>query len=150
MTAFVLFMSAGPMLSWYTTMKAEPVLVVPHVEVAQAMTAPKPASFPIDDPLYMEVKNDPIKSYIYLSFGQISTKVAREALEVAKGESNYNPSAHNSTSTAKGIFQIIDGTWRAYKCQGSVNEYQDNINCAVKIYKSNNNWGQWVAQPVKL
>ena len=104
----------------------------------------------ISDPLYLEIKDDPIKKDIYMNFGQISTKVAREALEVAKQESGFNPNAKNPNSSAKGIFQIIDGTWKLYKCTGSVLDYDDNIKCAVKIYKSNGDWRQWVAQPIKI
>ena len=104
----------------------------------------------ISDPLFLEIKDNPIKKDIYMNFGQISTKVAREALEVAKQESGFNPNAKNPNSSAKGIFQIIDGTWKLYKCTGSVLDYDDNIKCAVKIYKSNGSWRQWVAQPIKI
>lgn len=32
--------------------------------------------------------------------------------EVAKCESGLNPDAHNPTSSASGLFQFLDGTWR--------------------------------------
>ena len=104
----------------------------------------------IQDPLFEEIKYNPVKKYIYMQFAQISTRVAREALEVAKQESGFKPTAKNPHSSAKGIFQIIDGTWRGYKCAGSILDYQDNMRCAVKIYKSNGDWRQWQAQPILL
>ena len=111
----------------------------------------------LSDPLWFEVQHDPIKKYIYNTFAQIDTKVARQALEVACGESGLvnkhkgtctlNPLAKNKNSSAKGVFQIIDGTWKGYKCTGSVLIYEDNIQCAKKIYESNGDWRQWSSKP---
>lgn len=53
---------------------------------------------------------------------------------VAEAESGFNPNARNPTSTAKGVFQILNGTWKAYGCTGDVLNAVDNINCARKIY----------------
>ena len=54
---------------------------------------------------------------------------------IAYCESRYNPLAKNPNSTAKGLFQILDGTWNAYGCEGDVFDEHDNIVCAIKIYK---------------
>lgn len=55
-------------------------------------------------------------------------------VEVARAESRFYEKAKNPHSTAKGIFQILDGTWRAYGCTGNVLNAVDNIICARKIY----------------
>jgi len=55
-------------------------------------------------------------------------------LEVAKAESRLNPLARNAKSSAKGLFQILDGTWEAYGCKGDVLNEDDNIACARRIY----------------
>lgn len=44
-----------------------------------------------------------------------------------------DPKAKNPNSTAKGIFQILDGTWKLYECTGDVFNIEDNTRCANKI-----------------
>ena len=55
------------------------------------------------------------------------------ALTVARCESELKPKAKNKHSTAKGIFQILDGTWKHFKCEGDPLNAEDNIVCGVKI-----------------
>lgn len=52
---------------------------------------------------------------------------------IAKCESGLNPNAMNKKSTATGLFQIINGTWKHYKCTGGITNPQDNIKCAMKL-----------------
>ncbi len=81
---------------------------------------------------YLEVVNPivlPPKMKIEATFPD-----APEMVRVAKAESGYCVNNHNPTSTAKGCFQILDGTWIAYKCQGEVLNIDDNIACARIIY----------------
>ena len=54
-------------------------------------------------------------------------------LNVAKAESGFNPNAKNPNSSAKGIFQIISGTWKHFECQGEPMNAEDNISCAKKV-----------------
>lgn len=60
-----------------------------------------------------------------------------KAIRIARCESNFNQYAKNPQSTAKGIYQFIDGTWRA-NClkDGNVYNFVDNINCFWKVYKT--------------
>jgi len=60
-------------------------------------------------------------------------------IRIAKCESGYNEYAKNPNSTAKGIFQFIDSTWRE-NClkDGNVYDFTDNIDCAWKVYKEQN------------
>jgi hypothetical protein len=45
-----------------------------------------------------------------------------------------DPYAKNPNSTAKGIFQFIDGTWRSYcLMEGNVYDYKANTNCFYKV-----------------
>lgn len=44
-----------------------------------------------------------------------------------------NPLAKNKRSSARGLFQIIAGTWYSNDCVGDKYNYQDNITCAYKI-----------------
>lgn len=55
-------------------------------------------------------------------------------IRIAQAESQMRPEARNPRSTASGLFQILNSTWRAYKCQGSPYNAEDNIACARKIY----------------
>ena len=50
----------------------------------------------------------------------------------AESHKSLNQYAKNPTSTAKGIFQFIDGTWKQY-CSGNVYNFVDNINCFYKV-----------------
>lgn len=47
-----------------------------------------------------------------------------------------NPKAKNPYSTAKGVFQILDGTWAGAECEGDQYDEDDNIACARKLYDS--------------
>ena len=57
-------------------------------------------------------------------------------------ESSLNPKAKSKISSAKGLFQIIDGTWKSNKCTGDPFNAEDNISCAVKIHNSRG-WQPW-------
>lgn len=80
---------------------------------------------------------------------------------VAKAESwdfklnDFNPKARNPESTAKGIYQILDGTWKGAGCKGDPLQALDNIACARKIYDdsgttpwnaSKGTWGKYVVR----
>jgi hypothetical protein len=56
-----------------------------------------------------------------------------EALTIAECESNFNPLAKNPNSTAKGLYQFIDGTWD-YFCEGDVLNAEDNARCFMELY----------------
>ena len=58
---------------------------------------------------------------------------ADKMVAIARCESNLNPVAMNKKSTATGIYQIINGTWKQFKCPGGITTPQDNIHCGMKI-----------------
>lgn len=71
-------------------------------------------------------------------------------VRIAAAESSFIPTAKNPASTATGIFQILSGTFKSYKCDGVQSNASDNIACARKIYNkegtapwnsSKNVWG---------
>lgn len=69
------------------------------------------------------------------------------AVKVAFCESSLNPNAKHTNSSASGLFQIIKGTWRGYKCGDNQFDPDQNIECARKIYLRNG-WGStasWAA-----
>jgi hypothetical protein len=64
----------------------------------------------------------------------------REALDISYCESEHNPYAKNRQgSSAKGIFQFIDKTFKNY-CEGEVLNYQDNAKCFAEIYPKHPSW----------
>jgi hypothetical protein len=65
-------------------------------------------------------------------------------LQVAIAESQLVETAKSPKSTAKGIFQVLDGTWRAYGCTGDVLKAEDNIACA-KVIHSIDGFAPWAA-----
>ncbi len=60
------------------------------------------------------------------------------ALKIAFCESRYDPLAENNSSTAKGLFQVLDGTWK--HCEGDPFNPDDNINCFIKLYPQHPSW----------
>jgi len=52
---------------------------------------------------------------------------------IAYCESFFIPNAENNSSSATGLFQIIDGTWDYFGCQGERTNVEDNVVCAMKI-----------------
>ena len=65
------------------------------------------------------------------------------ALTVARCESELKPKAKNKHSTAKGIFQILDGTWKHFKCEGDPLNAEDNIVCGKKVLDGQGLGGGW-------
>ncbi|MCC2630221.1 MAG: Transglycosylase domain [Candidatus Paceibacter sp.] len=64
----------------------------------------------------------------------VGTTEAQHILKlVAQCESSNNPFATNKTSSAKGLLQIIDGTWKHFRCDGDVFNAEDNMRCGMKI-----------------
>lgn len=61
------------------------------------------------------------------------------ALRIAKCESGYNHLARNKNSTAKGVFQFINETWRR-NCAGDVLDYKANITCFMRFYPKFPGW----------
>lgn len=55
-------------------------------------------------------------------------------LAIAEAESHMRPEAANPVSSARGLFQILIGTWNAYGCSGDRLDASDNIACARRIY----------------
>lgn len=62
------------------------------------------------------------------------------ALAIAKVESNFDPLAKNKNSTAKGIFQFIDGTWKENCKDGNPLNTEDNIKCGVELIGKKELW----------
>src|SRR3990167_1171852 len=60
---------------------------------------------------------------------------------IAYCESQYDPIAKNSSSTAEGVFQFIDSTWTKY-CTGNKLDPNDNTNCGVRLI-SESQVGHW-------
>jgi hypothetical protein len=52
-----------------------------------------------------------------------TTKLAELTLEIMRFESGGNPEAKNPYSSAYGLCQIIDSTWKRYSLEG---EHRDN------------------------
>jgi hypothetical protein len=53
--------------------------------------------------------------------------------KIARCESGNDPLAKNKSSSAKGLLQILDGTWESFQCTGDVLDPEDNMRCGVKI-----------------
>lgn len=71
-----------------------------------------------------------VRAYIANEF-----KDAPIMVRIAQAESQFDCSQKNPDSTAKGCFQILDGTWKDYKCEGGDHyEMKANVACARIIY----------------
>jgi len=65
------------------------------------------------------------------------------ALSVADCESDFRYDAKNRNSTAKGIFQWLDGTWKWIGAKGHQFDYKENIAQFIKWYPR---YPQWWSQ----
>src|SRR3990167_9796500 len=54
------------------------------------------------------------------------------AIDLAKKESQLSADAKNKRSSAKGIYQWIDSSWKTF-CVGDVLNAEDNIKCSMKV-----------------
>lgn len=62
------------------------------------------------------------------------------ALRIARCESGYKYNASNGTSTAKGVYQFLDGTWDWIDAQGHQYDYRENITQFMKWYPRFPQW----------
>jgi hypothetical protein len=116
----------------------EPQIVSPIYEAQAQEPTPTPTPTPILSKKEMVIKE------IEDVFGE----QAELAKKVAFCESSLIPQKQSKVSSAKGLFQIIDGTWRQFKCSGEALNYVDNIKCAKKIYDYYGSFGTsggWLA-----
>lgn len=63
----------------------------------------------------------------------------QEALSVAKCESGLDPKAQNKSSTAKGIYQWLDGSY-AYVGGKDPFDVEENVRLFMKYYPTNKGW----------
>lgn len=62
------------------------------------------------------------------------------ALAIAKCESTFNPEASSKISSAKGIYQFTDPTWRWIKAEGHQFDRHENIKQFMIYYKKYPTW----------
>lgn len=104
-----------------------PVELISPLGSTPVVYAVEPTPQPTTQPLTIEDK-------IMQAWGPVEGKLA---VKVAFCESSLNPEASHTNSSARGLFQIIRGTWKGYKCSGDPLIAEDNIACAYKIYQAN-------------
>lgn len=118
--------------------KAQEVQVV----VSGPTSTPQATTTPQATPKY--IRPTTCQSAIEEVFGD--QKYSAE--KVSFCESSFNPQARHTNSSAKGCFQIIDGTWKLFGCTGDPLDALDNTRCAKKIYDHAEAWntsGGWKA-----
>ncbi len=75
------------------------------------------------------------------------------ALAIAKAESGFNPNAENPKSTASGVYQFLDGTFKAYcinkfkmtDTMEDKNHPAIQVNCAIDMLREKNGYKHWYA-----
>lgn len=92
---------------------------IPYVHAYTAPVAPVKAYTPLT-----------AKKMVEIEFVNVPVMI-----RIAKAESGFNEKSRNPHSTAKGVYQILDGTWKAYGCKGDVLNAEENIACARIIYE---------------
>jgi hypothetical protein len=108
--------------------------VAPSATPAPTFTLVMDASYfatsePETAPKEEEIKNptpEQVKAEIIRQANLYGVSV-KDALRVAKCESGYVYNAKNGTSTAKGVFQFINGTWKWIGAEGHQFDYKENI-----------------------
>ncbi|MGZ3582636.1 MAG: transglycosylase SLT domain-containing protein [Ktedonobacterales bacterium] len=74
---------------------------------------------------------------------------AGQALNIARCESGFNPSAVNRSSDAEGVFQFLASTWRGTSYAGySRMNASANIHAAYQIFvRDGHSWREWQCKP---
>ncbi len=90
---------------------AETTPILPVAEDVVEITAPTP---------------EQVKAEIIRQANLYGVSV-NNALRIARCESGYVYNAKNGTSTAKGVFQFINGTWKWIGAEGHQFDYKENI-----------------------
>lgn len=62
------------------------------------------------------------------------------ALRIAQCESGLNPLAASKTSSAKGLYQFIDSTWKLIGAEGSPFDEEENIKRFMLNYPRHKSW----------
>ena len=74
-------------------------------------------------------------------------------IHIAEAESSFDCGVKNASSSARGCFQILAGTWADHNCVGDTLIAEDNIACAAKIHAkegtqpwnpSKDKWGKFL------
>ncbi len=93
-------------------------------------------------PIYTETKKPTpsIKQQIKAFLPPTQPYIVEIALAIAEIESSFIPTAKNPDSTASGLFQITEDTWRETKCEGNIFDLKDNTQCAVKLFQEGEYW----------
>lgn len=120
----------GVLVGFYLTnwlwQKANPPQIKPQVleVVKEAEAHPRYCGDPIS---YIRCRGEDL---------EMPNEDIMKMIRIARCESHFDQYAKNPYSTAKGIFQFIDSTWRS-NClkDGNVYDFVDNINCAWKVYQ---------------
>lgn len=89
-------------------------------------------------PLSEDKKNLTVQDLISIEAIKSGVDV-NTALAIADCESDFKADAKNKTSTARGVYQFLFGTWDNY-CQGDVKNAKDNIKCFMKLYPKHPTW----------
>ena len=70
---------------------------------------------------------DEVKQYIAFIASITPEVKVEEAMAIASCESKYDAHAKNPSSTAKGVYQFTDPTWKWIKAEGDQFNWQENI-----------------------
>ena len=107
---------------------------------------------------YTQVNNYPVLSQLptttieikYPTIEEVKNEIEKQsaesglnkqiALDIAFCESSFKWDARNPNSSAKGIFQFTDPTWRWIKAKGHQFDYKENIKLFIKYYPIYPGW----------
>ncbi len=110
-------------------------------DLAQSTTSPQYFSYleaPASSEFYskepeIKVLATTIRAPKYLPISAVAEPLTEILSIISKCESGNNPLAKNPSSSAKGLLQILDGTWQSFQCEGNVLNGNDNFQCGLKI-----------------
>ncbi len=72
------------------------------------------------------------------------------AILVANAESDFDPKARAGTSTAYGLFQHIEGTWRNLHGNGTLNGRDNQDKRIEAFYKDLKEYSGWYSNPATI
>lgn len=126
-------------ISWLLVLIILSILIPYRYTVGEV--SPLEADFVVKGDTAILAQNNPYMPDIP-SKGEITAQIASYAqeygvektlaLDLAWFESRFNPLAENPRSTASGVYQWLEGSFKAF-CKGSPFVPEHNIECAMKV-----------------
>ena len=120
----------------------------PEVMQEALVLYPVPPVPKVEEPKKPQTISDLIVYYAEINGADVNLALnvacAESCTRNSEGQVMFNSKAKNPSSSASGVYQFVNGTWRS-SCKGDVLDAEDNIKCGTKILATAGGIHHWEA-----